>query len=227
MKKTVIYSLFCLISATGFAQDNIQSSADWSPEIYSVGKKYPGYIIQPSGDTVKGFLEAKMRCAIGGVGNSNQNLAEFYLNENDKKPTAKYKPEDIKGYMIADKVYESIAYSGGMLKKANFNLVITDGAIRIYEWYSTREGFALIQQQSGEDLKAYDARRFDTKTIIAKGGVDPIEYGILGMQFAKKMPPLIADNKEMAEKVANKEDGYKFLQMFAVIEEYNKWKAEN
>ena len=95
MKKTVIYSLFCLFAATGFAQDNIQSSADWSPEIYSVGKKYPGYIIQPSGDTVKGFLEAKMRCAIGGVGNSNQNLAEFYLNENDKKPTAKYKPEDI------------------------------------------------------------------------------------------------------------------------------------
>jgi hypothetical protein len=227
MKKTVIYSLFCLMAATGFAQDNIQSSADWSPEIYSVGKKYPGYIIQLSGDTVQGFLEAKMRCAIGGVGNSNQNLAEFYLNENDKKPTAKYKPEDIKGYMIADKVYESIAYSGGMLKKANFNLVITDGAIRIYEWYSTKEGFALIQQQSGENWKDYDARRFDTKTIIAKEGVDPIEHGILGMQFAKKMPPLIADNKEMAEKVANKEDGYKFLQMFAVIEEYNKWKAEN
>src|SRR3989338_1779411 len=111
MKKTVIYSLFCLVTATGFAQDKIQSSADWSPEIYQVGKKYPGYIIQESGDTVKGFLEAKMRCAIAGIGNSNQNLAEFFLNENDKKATAKYKPEDIKGYMIADKVYESIAYS--------------------------------------------------------------------------------------------------------------------
>lgn len=199
--------------------------ADWSPEIYQVGKKYPGYIIQLNGDTVKGFLKADNRCSIGGIGSSNQNTAEFFLNESDKKPVDKYKPDEIKGYKIADKVYESIAYSGGMLKKPNFNLVVQEGTIRLYEWYSTVEGYTMLQRQSGEDWKAFDNRRFDTKLIVAKDPKEPIEYGMLGMQFAKKMPDLISDNPEMAKKVANKEAGYKFLNMFAVIDEYNAWAA--
>jgi hypothetical protein len=172
-------------------------------------------------------LKADNRCSVGGIGSSNQNTAEFYLNENDKKPVDKYKPDEIKGYQIADKLYESIAYSGGLLKKPNFNLVITDGAIRVYEWYSTKENYNLIQKQSGEDWKAYDARRFDTKTIVAKDPSAPIEYGILGMQFAKKMPDLISDHTELAKKVAAKEKGYTFLNMFAVIEEYNAWKKNH
>jgi hypothetical protein len=225
MKNIILTGLLIFAAANAQSQENIPSSADWSPEIYQVGKKYPGYIIQLNGDTVHGFLKADNRCSIGGIGSSNQNTAEFYLNESDKKPVDKYKPDEIKGYMIADKLYESISYSGGLLKKPNFNLVITDGAIRVYEWYSTVENYSLIQKQSGEDWKAYDARRFETKTIVAKDPSSPIEYGILGMQFAKKMPELIADNAEMAKKVADKEKGYTFLNMFAVIEEYNAWKA--
>lgn len=214
-----------LVVGTAFSQDKNTTMADWSPDIYQVGKKYPGYIIQLNGDTVKGFLKADSRCSIAGIGSSNQNTAEFYLNESDKKPVDKYKPDEIKGYMIADKVYESIAYSGGLLKKPNFNLVVQEGAIRLYEWYSTVENYATIQRQSGEDWKAYDNRRFDTKLIVAKDPKEPIEYGILGMQFAKKMPDLISDNPEMAKKVADKETGYKFLNMFTVIDEYNAWAA--
>ena len=226
MKQIVIAAV--LLSFTGaFAQDNTtpEAMADWSPEVYQSGKMYPGYIIKLDGDTVQGFIKADSRCSIGGVGSSNQNSAAFYLNESDKKPVAKYKPDEIKGYKIADKLYESITYSGGLMKKPNFNIVVSDGAIRTYEWYATADNFMTLTRQTGESWQEYDNRCYDTKTIFAKDPSEPIELGMLGMQFAKKMPELISDNPEMAKKVANKEQGYKALNMLSVIEEYNKWAA--
>lgn len=226
MKQKLLPALLLFFAGTSFAQNNNSGSqADWSPEIYQVGKMYPGYIIKLDGDTTRGFLKADTRCSTGGMGSSNQNTAAFYLNESDKKPVAKYKPDEIKGYRIADKVYESINYSGGLMKKPNFNLVVEEGVIRTYEWYSTVENYATVIKQSGETWKAYDARRFETKLIIAKNPTEPMEYSTLGMSFAKKMPVLIADNPEMAKKVADKEKGYTFLNMFEVIKEYNTWAA--
>lgn len=210
------------------AQQNsgIQPQVDWSPEMYQVGKKYSGYIITLEGDTIYGYLKALPKTVVDGMGHSNQNRAYFYLNESDRKPQDKYKPDEIKGYMIADKLYESINYSGGLFKKPNFNLVIKDGAIRQYEWYSTRDGFAMMKQQSGESWAEFDERRYETRLIIAKEPTEPIEYGMLGMRFAKKMPEMISDNTELATKVANKEDGYKWTNFFEVIDEYNAWAAK-
>ncbi len=225
MKLLIIPSLLCLFAVTTYSQGNTPSALDWSPEIYQVGKKYPGYVIQLNGDTLIGFIKADNRCATAGIGSSNQNMVEFYLNETDKKPTSKYKPDDIKGYKVADKLYESIAYSGGLLKKANFNVVVEDGAIRQYEWYETVDNFTMMTKGSNEEWKDYDTRRFVTKSIVAKGGKDPIEFGMLGLQFAKKMPDLISDNAEMAAKVTNKEKGYKALNILEVIAEYNAWAA--
>lgn len=228
MKGKFILTLALAASMSVFSQNDENSSmADWSPEVYQVGKMYPGYIIKLDGDTIQGFLKADSRCSSNGMGSSNQNRAEFYLKETDRKPAEKYKPDDIKGYMIADKVYESINYSGGMFKKANFNLVVEDGAIRLYEWYSTVENFSMLSRQSGETWQAFDARRYIINLIVAKDPTDPIDFSMLGLSFKKKMPPLIEDNAEMAQKVADKEKGYTFLNAFEVIKEYNAWAAAN
>lgn len=226
MKHILLPALLFLACGNLTAQNQENTSkADWSPEIYQVGKMYPGYIIKLEGDTIHGFIKADSRCSINGIGSSNQNTAAFYLNESDKKPAAKYKPDEIKGYKIADKVYESINYSGGLLKKPNFNLVVEDGTIRLYEWYATVENYNSIMKQSGETWQQFDARRFTTNLIISKDPKEPIEFGMLGLSYAKKMPLLIQDNPEMAKKVANKEKGYTVINVFEVIKEYNKWAA--
>jgi hypothetical protein len=228
MKVKFILTLALAASMTVFSQNEENNSmADWSPEVYQVGKKYPGYIIKLDGDTIQGFLKADSRCSSNGMGSSNQNRAEFYLKETDRKPADKYKPDDIKGYKIADKVYESINYSGGMFKKANFNLVVEDGAIRLYEWYSTVENFSMLSRQSGETWQAFDGRRYIINLIVAKDPTEPIDFSMLGLSFKKKMPPLIEDNADMAQKVADKEKGYTFLNAFEVIKEYNAWAAAN
>ncbi len=224
MKKIIFSVVGIILSTTTFSQNN-SSKADWSPEIYRVGTIYPGYIIKLDGDTIHGFIKADTRCSSGGIGSSNQNSAQFFTNKTDKKPAAKYKPTDIKGYKIADKIYESINYSGGLFKKPNFNLVVEDGAIRMYEWYATVENYHSISKQSGESWSEFDARRFETKVIVAKVPTEPIELSMLGLSFAKKMPDLIADHTELAQKVSAKEKGYTFLRMYEVIREYNEWSA--
>lgn len=225
MKNTwIIACAFCLTLSNSFSQnDGNGAKADWNPETYQVGKMYPGYIVKLDGDTIRGFIKADTRCSIDGIGSSNQNTAAFYTNAQDKKPVDKYNPTEIKAYGIADKVYESISYSGGLFKKPNFNLVVQEGKIRLYEWYSTVDNYSNIRKLSNETWEAFDARRFETKLIVAKEPTEPIEFSMLGLSFAKKMPLLIDDNSEMAEKVMNKEKGYTFINMYEVIEEYNQW----
>lgn len=228
MKKIALLlsSVLSLMFVT--AQESEPTSvADWSPKMYQVNKMYPGYVITSDNDTVRGFIKAGLRCSTGGMGSSNQNTCEFYKNENDKKPIAKYKPNDIKGYKIADKVYESIAYSGGLLKKPNFNLVVAEGKIRLYEWYSTKEGFSSMRQQSGESDKDYDLRRYNTDLVIAKDGKEPIVHSSLALKFADKMSALVSEHAELSAKVKNKEKGYKMFNLYDIITEYNAWAAEN
>lgn len=220
MKLFLSSLLFSFLAFSSSAQNYV----DWDPALYEIGKIYPGYIVKLDGDTIQGFLKAHARCAVNGIGSSNQTLASFYANATDKKPLTEYKPGDIKAYKIADKLYESINYSGGLFKKANFNVVQMDGAIRVYEWYATVENYSSIRQQSNESWKDFDSRRFETKLIIATSPSNPIEHSSLGLSFSKKMPELISDNAEMAQKVKNKDKGYGFLNMFKVIDEYNEWK---
>jgi hypothetical protein len=38
---------------------------------------------------------------------------------------------------------------------------------------------------------------------------------------------LVAEHQELANKVKNKEKGYKMFNLFEIINEYNAWAAEN
>lgn len=213
--RTIILSLLALTCQQLFSQD-------FNPEIYRVGKKYPGYVIKLTGDTVHGFIEAKDRCSVGGIGQSNQTKCEFYLNENDRKATEKYGPKDIKGYMIADKFYKSIPYSGGLVKSNNFCLRVADGRIAHYVWYSTKDGFINMNKGPNESWEDYDKRRYDVSNVYQKLEEDPFQLETMIMSFAKKMSAIVSDYPDLSKKIADKEKGYKVDAFFAIIEEYNK-----
>lgn len=200
---------------------------DWDPSVYRVGKRYPGYIVTLEGDTIQGFVKARMRCAYTAVGKSNQNFCEFYRNEKDKKPLGKYKPNDINGYKVADKVYRSISYSGGLSKSKNFNLFVNDGHITTYHWYAAQEGAASMRKTPDESWEEYDARRFTTSIVYQKGDERPRESNYYLMSFAKRVAELVNEHEDLAESVKNKEKGYRMLKFDAIIEEYNLWYDQN
>lgn len=199
MKKAIFTFLILLISTL-----NVEAQ-DWSGKVYQVGKIYPGYYVTNGGDTVEGYF-------YHGTQTSNQKNCHYYKNETDAKPASKFGPEDIKAYKVADKVYRSIHYSGGLLAKPlRFNLVTNDGAITEFIFYD--------EMGTGETKMVYH-KPHDANNA------QPVELQSFGLKFAKKMSEYVADYAELSKKVADKEDGYGMLKILDIIKEYNEWYAK-
>lgn len=216
MKIRSLFAIMLTVAVTTvFAQD-------WSGNKYKFGTKYPGYIITTSGDTVKGFIQHNGR-------SENQVKAVFWTNPDDKKTKKEYEPEDIKGYMVGDKTYRSIQYSGGLMAKPwRFNLLVKDGQIAEYRFYN-KEGdhVGVKTMKPGETQAQYDERMHKEDVVYQKGTDKPVTMQYFGLKFASKMSEYVSDYPELSKKVADKEKGYGMLQMMNIIDEYNKWYAEN
>jgi hypothetical protein len=65
-------------------------------------------------------------------------------------------------------------------------------------------------------------RKYPSTLLYMKDGdEEPQTVTKLGLGFAKDASVWLADQPELAEKIANKEKGYKALNMDAVVDEYN------
>ncbi len=199
MKKLNAILFLCIMP---FLQGKAQ---DWTGNVYQIGKIYPGYYVTNGGDTIEGYF-------YHGTQTSNQKNCHYYKAETDAKPTSKFGPEDIKAYKVADKVYRSIHYSGGLLAKPlRFNLVTTDGAITEFIFYD--------EMGTGETKMVYH-KPHDANNA------QPVELQSFGLKFAKKMSEYVADYAELSKKIADKADGYGMLKILEIIKEYNDWYAK-
>ena len=227
-KKSIVSTILS-IAFLGLLSFVAADEYQWDPHVYSVGKKYPGWVIQLNGDTLHGFIKAEPRVTFNGLGSSNQSFCGFYTNEKDKKPTGKYKATDIKGYKVADKIYHSIGYKGGIAteKGKGFCLLEKEGQIKQYAYYSAKENAAMMRKGDTESYAEFDDRRFTKETVFARADEKPRSLAGFTLKYAKKMSEYVADYPELAQKVANKEKGYGLLSIYKVIEEYNTWYASN
>ena len=194
---------------------------DWSGKIYQFDKVYPGYVVKLTGDTIRGFVEHNRRY-------ENQNKCIFFSDPADKKSKTVYKPDDIKGYSVGDKVYRSIRYSGGLFGKTlKFNLLLKEGHITQYMFYNKEEGFVLQVRNAGETDYDYDKRSSTEQPVYQKGDEQPFSHDKFALRWAKVMAELVADDTELAAKVSQKQEGYKFLNHYKVLDEYNAWYEKN
>lgn len=191
----------------------MMAQQDWSSDIYKYGELYPGYIVE-DGNKTEGFIKYTNRKDL-------QTTVIFYTDKNDRKSKTKYKSKDLTEYKMADKVYHVIHYTGGLLSKpVGGNLLVEGGCISTYVYYT--QDSEVNTRNSGETNEEYLNRKYPSTTLFLKDGDEkPQTTAKMGIGFAKDMPEWIADQPELAEKVANKEKGYKMLNMMAVIEEYN------
>jgi hypothetical protein len=184
------------------------NAQDWSGNVYKIGVIYPGYYVTNTGDTVNGYF-------LHGNKQQNQLRCDFYKAETNNKPDAKFFPADISSYKVGDKLYRTVAYSGGLLQKPlRFLLVVKDGGISEFKFYS--EDPTTPTEETTVYYKANDPD--NTK---------PMSLQDFGLGFAKKMSAFVSDNEELSKKVADKEKGYGMLQIDAIIDEYNTWYKTN
>ena len=203
-----------LISNLGMAQD-------WSTDIYSVGKMYPGFVINSKGEKIEGHIKAGNRV-------ENEKKVTFYSDPSNKKSKVVYKTGDLKEYLVADKTYKAMHYSGGLTSKPiKCLLLVKTGRISEYIWYEYAEGYLTMVRTGSETDEQWWKRYYVEKIVYQNGDGKPMAHTSFAMGFAKKMSKFIEDNAELAKKVASKEKGYKMLKMLDIIDEYNAWYAAN
>lgn len=206
--RLLFLSLFAVIACLPLA------AQDWSG--YRTGEQYPGYIILNDGTKLEGYIEAQPRCmaAEAFADNSNQNRVIFYSEYRNKKTRSIYKPDQVKEYKIAEKVYRSIYYSGGLISKAlRFVLLTADGPLARFTWYTDN---GTVNRPDIQEIH-----------LLQKGDDKPVDLSLFALNFSKKMSELVYDCGELSDKVAAKAKGYSFLQLDAIVDEYNRCYAES
>jgi hypothetical protein len=205
--KGIILALFAFVAINASAQD-------WSNDVYKQGDIYPGYMIDKAGKKTEGFIEMRNRYAM-------QNTILFYSDKNNKKSKLKIKSETLSEYSVAEKTWRCINYSGGLSKKTiKGNLLVEDGCISTYAFYTYESG--VNTRLEGETSEMFANRKYPKTIVLHKVGDEkPVteDYFLLG--FVKKMAEYIAANEELAQKVLNKEKGYKLFSIDAIMDEYN------
>lgn len=195
------FSKFILICLALFLATQSIAQPENDDEKFYVGRTYEGYILRADGQRVNGFIQ--YQAAI-----PSQDKVFFWADKNDRKTKTVYKPKDIKGYHVAGKTWITVPY--GLMASNLFLERAMDGHIAVYDYYFVDD----------------ETKELTNNTVLQKGDEKPINTARFIM-FAKNMSKYVSDHKELAKKVKNKEKGYRLLQMYDIIEEYNEWYAEN
>jgi hypothetical protein len=228
----ILMPVLCFPAISGNLSDGDVSDTTASVKLWSI---YPGYVITQNGDTIKGYLMLKNYAA-------NQDKVLFFNSPDDKKYTKKYKPKELKAYKTGPRYYESFKFkppstaSSNDAKTYHFILKVIDGPFCLYKWYyeTPEQTKARLKIDKDSPLGADIDLSFSEKDLAHHYyGLTPsgefVNLGSFKMltNFRKNMSKLVADDKELAEKITNKEEGYRYFDIEKIIHEYNDWYAKN
>ena len=204
----------------------VNANAQSSKNAMAPKTNYPGYVITPKSDTISGYLRFSNLI-------ENQEAVQFFKNTDDKKYQKQYKPEDIVAYQVGSKYYESVKYNyTGELGKNHFFLCLIDGPVSVYKWYEEPES-RLLNTSKPMDKFAKNQqpkKNYNEKELVSKGFFKKLDGELQDLRklnnvadFKKEMIALVDDDQDLAKKIAQEADGYKFEDRMKIIEEYNAW----
>ena len=222
MKKiTAIILLLCSLPVLSYSQD-------WFSE-YEQGEKVNGSVIGIAGDTISGYIRYDYPVVM-------QKKVVFYPGIADVNSKT-YTPEDIRGYHLDDRVWESTEVMmetyNGIYKFSRFGILQTDrGPVSLYRIFEEEDKLKK-RVNSEEAEKMYEDVSLhhpegSFENIYIKKREHPAEAFFtkdFKRSFIKKMETYIGNNDKMMKRIRKKELGLDDLK--TIIAEYNRWSISN
>jgi hypothetical protein len=191
-------------------------NTDDSVKLFTI---YPGYIVKNTGDTVRGFLMLKNKI-------SNQGKV-FFFDSPDSEDPVKYKPGDIRGYRVANRIYETMKYSPEYTTmRYCFLLRTLDGPVSLYKaFYDDKKRIKIDENDIWNSTIDFSFSESELKDQLlgCRKGQELQDFGSLDylMKFKKKMSEYLSDCPEIAKKISEKQQGYVWADIEKIMKEYN------
>ena len=189
------------------------------------GSVLPGFIITLNGDTVRGYL---LNINLW----MNQHMTFLYKTPDNPDGRIKYKPKEIRAYQVGNRFYESMKYPFAYsIYQYNFILRKADGPVKYYVWYFNENRAKLMSPDISinELAKAYvfEENELWKEEFARKGDGELTKFDLKFLiKFAKNMSEYIKEDKELAQKVADKVKGYQNVDIERIIREYNEFSGK-
>ncbi len=208
--RNVFFCVFAICVA------NSVNAQNWNPNNFSYGELYPGYIVKADGERIGGHIKYRNRYVM-------QNEIIFYRDKDDIKTKKKYKPEDLKEYKVADKVYHCLNYTGSALTEGKSALlVVKNGCVSEYVWYERADGYNHLLQGKNESDEDFARRKYPETVVFYKSGDDvPVELNYFEEKFTKKMAAYIGENKALSSDVKSKKFSYGLPAVRQIMKTFN------
>lgn len=155
---------------------------------------YDGYIVHHDGTTERGFIQY--------LDETDRYEKVVFQKDKDGKKQ-KYKVVDLDGYMVAETRYKALEFDDIIGKTRKFVVITDEGCINSY-----------FYRVLGDDGVWSGMTIFETDKMT-------VNSQKFALSFSKKMAELLADDPELAARVANKEKEYGMLKMYDIVAEYN------
>jgi len=213
LKYLLISALFSL---------NLNTTAQESADSLKLWTRYPGYIITNDDDTINGNLLLKNKI-------SNQGKIYFFDNADAEEPSEKYKPRDIKGYKVANRVYVTKKYSPEYTTMLySFLLKVVDGPVSLYKSYYDDKQRVKINEDDIWKSKidfSFSEDELQEEILGCREGEKLEDFTKLKylVKFKKSMSKYLSDCPGIAKKIRNKKEGYQWGDIEKIIKEYNEW----
>jgi hypothetical protein len=160
---------------------------------YRLFDYYQGYIVKLDGTKEFGYIQHL---------DESDRYVKVIFRKTRKAKKQKFKPKTLKAYHVADVTYHSVKFKEVIMKAHKFLILESEGCINKYS------------------MRQYDNGEWQTTMVFSKDG-KAVSASMFLLKFAKKMSEFVKDDENLADKVRNKEKGYRLLGIENIINEYN------
>lgn len=180
------------------------------------GTRYPGYFINAKHDTIRGYILFTNKMDV-------QKIGEYSNDSRGEKIRIHLLPNEVMGFFANNQVYTSLLYGEADPLPYHFVLTLDEGYLKLYQYFFLARNLYISEGNGSRAATGYDEQYLQSEYIVITKDYSMEEISTQ-VSFMKKAKELFADNPELVSKIANKEKGYHYADLVAVVREYNESK---